>query len=91
MPRLRKLQLSAVKAQHIYASTFLEKSLQLLKTLPDNEVEKVYSYIQFICTQQTNRKYAETENWMDKAERFKLPDLRNQQLPKIVQIKYGSC
>ena len=29
----------------------LEKSIQLLNTLPDSEVEKVYSYIQFICSQ----------------------------------------
>ena len=34
----------------------LEKSIQLLNTLPDNEIEKVYSYIQFICSQNDTRK-----------------------------------
>lgn len=41
--------------------TSLEKSIQLLNTLPDSEVEKVYSYIQFICSQNTNRKISDTE------------------------------
>lgn len=35
----------------------LEKSIQLLNTLPDNEVEKVYNFIQFICSQYTTKKY----------------------------------
>ncbi len=34
----------------------LEKSIQLLNTLPENEVEKVYGYIQFICSQHDTRK-----------------------------------
>lgn len=38
----------------------LEKSIQLLNTLPDNEVEKVYSFIQFICSQHTTKKISDT-------------------------------
>lgn len=39
----------------------LEKSIQLLNTLPDNEVEKVYSFIQFICSQHTTEKISDAD------------------------------
>lgn len=39
----------------------LEKSIQLLNTLPDNEVEKVYNFIQFICSQYTTKKIPDAD------------------------------
>lgn len=46
--------------------SILEKSIKLLNTLPDNDVEKVYTFIQFICSQHITKKMSnEDENIED--------------------------
>lgn len=43
----------------------LEKSIQMLNTLPDKEVERIYSFIQSIYSQYTDKKISDTDENID--------------------------
>lgn len=43
----------------------LEKTIHLLNTLPENQIETIYSFVQFLCTQQQSYASAEKESLDD--------------------------
>lgn len=40
----------------------LEKTIDLLNTLPENQIETIYRFVQFLSSQQTAEKLAEKES-----------------------------
>lgn len=43
----------------------LEKTINLLNALPENQIETIYSFVQFLSSQQTGKKTEEAENLDD--------------------------
>lgn len=43
----------------------LEKTINLLNALPENQIETIYSFVQFLSSQQTVEKPASTESLDD--------------------------
>ena len=43
----------------------LEKTINLLNSLPENQIETIYSFVQFISSQQTVAKPADTDSLDD--------------------------
>lgn len=43
----------------------LEKTINLLNALPENQIETIYNFVQFLSAQQTAEKYAYTESLDD--------------------------
>lgn len=43
----------------------LEKTINLLNALPENQIETIYSFVQFLSSQQTGKKPEEAENLDD--------------------------
>lgn len=42
----------------------LEKTIDLLHTLPENQVEVIYSFVQFLSSQQETKKMLSRNPWM---------------------------
>lgn len=43
----------------------LEKTIHLMNTLPENQIETIYSFVQFLSTQHQSHGFAETESLDD--------------------------
>ena len=47
------------------AMSTLEKTINLLNALPENQIETIYSFVQFLSSQQTVERPADTESLDD--------------------------